>query len=101
MLTTEATTPPSEQLFFSALNREAQGIPGANLAEQTADIAQGIAVVLRLVEASRIAGENDDDRVLGAVECGNLTRFAISAAQMLSERAQRQVEWFNQYGQQA
>lgn len=76
--------------WFPALARH---YPEADFVAATHDLAQGIALVLEIVEQSDIARCNEGERpVLTVCDCAILLRHAIAAAHALHTLAWQRIE---------
>lgn len=90
---------------FSHLEQRLKDDQDAQFAAATMDIARGIGVCLEMASNSDLARETNTDAdpadedlpVLDPIDTYILTRFAISAAKLLADRAEDRITWLNEY----
>jgi len=84
--------------LFSWLKPDARYLPGAQHTENTHDAANGIAMLLEMVEASDLAAETEDGPSMAPNERATLIRLAMVTARMLRDEARQHIEWLNTHG---
>ncbi len=68
----------------------------ADFAAITKDICSGLQLCLEMIEVSNLCREDDESQpMLGICDTCTLMRFAIAATTLLSEEADREIEWVN------
>lgn len=83
---------------FSWLNKDARYLPLARLASNTHDIAQGIGLVMEMLEDCQLCNYEDRPRMLDAMQQGILSRLIIAAADNLQSEAKQAIDWLNEHG---
>lgn len=84
---------------FSWLSEDAQRIPLADLATKTLDIAQGIGLIMEMIEDVQLCEEEEDrSPMLSRGQCGVLKRMIIAAADSLQHEARHAIDWIDEYG---
>ncbi|SFI17022.1 hypothetical protein SAMN04515618_11270 [Collimonas sp. OK307] len=92
------TAARSEHQSFSLLADELRFDASAQFMALTLDLSQGIKTCLSLIHASHLAREEDDDAyppMLNVADTEGLTRMAMAAAGVLSERAGSHIDILN------
>jgi hypothetical protein len=90
---------------FSFLHPRLKHNHMAQFAESVLDITQGIAVCLEMVHSSSLArdmnehSEPDEQQqpLVDIVDTDRLLRFTSTAAALMADRAEKQIEWMNEY----
>ncbi len=100
MAATNSNSSEEPQTFkpFSWLSADAQRIPLANLATKTFDIAQGIGLIMEMIEDTQLCEDEDKTPMLDPGQCGILQRMVIATADSLQSEATRAIEWLNEHG---
>ena len=90
--------PEATHQSFSWLTEDLRMNASAQFMAITLDISLGIQTCLSLIHASDLAREQRDDAApppLNVADTESLTRMAMAAARMLSERAQGHIDVLN------
>lgn len=84
---------------FSWLTEDAQRLPLASLATKTFDLAQGIGLIMEMIEDAQLC-EDDEDRnpMLDRGQCGALQRMIVAAADSLQTEARQAMDWLDEHG---
>ena len=84
---------------FSWLSEDAQRIPLASLATKTFDIAQGIGLIMEMLEDVQLSeGEEGRGPILNRGQSGVLQRMIIASADCLQSEAHHAIDWLNEHG---
>lgn len=101
MAATNSNSSEEPQTFkpFSWLSEDAQYLPLASFAAKTFDIAQGIGLIMEMIEDTQLC-EDEEDRspMLSAGQCGVLQRMVIATADALQSEARHAMSWLDEYG---
>ncbi|WP_205203185.1 hypothetical protein [Azonexus hydrophilus] len=84
---------------FSWLSADAQYLPLASFAAKTFDIAQGISLIMEMIEDTQLC-EDEEGRspMLSGGQCGVLQRMVIATADALQSEARHAMDWLDEYG---
>lgn len=98
MAATNSNSSEEPQTFkpFSWLSADAQYLPLASFAARTFDIAQGIGLILEMIEDTQLC-EDEEGRspMLSRGQCGVLQRMVIATADALQSEARQAMDWFD------
>lgn len=83
---------------FSWLKKDAQHLPLAGLAAKTLDIAQGIGLIMEMIEDVQLCEDEERNPVLSRSQRGVLQRMVIAAADSLQSEARHAIDWLDKYG---
>ena len=84
---------------FSWLNKDARRLPLARLAANTFDIAQGIGLIMEMLEDANLCEEEEDRHpMLNPGQRGVLHRMLIATADSLQSEARHALDWLNEHG---
>jgi hypothetical protein len=101
MAATNSNSSDEPQTFkpFSWLSEDAQHLPLASFAAKTFDIAQGIGLIMEMIEDTQLCEEEEDRRpMLSGGQCGVLQRMVIATADALQSEARHAMNWLDEYG---
>lgn len=65
----------------------------AELAGTVRDVSQGVQTILELIEFDYLRGTSGERPVMSDIHAGDLSRLAIRSLMLLSEDAERRIEW--------
>ena len=84
---------------FSWLSEDAQYLPLASFAAKTFDIAQGIGLIMEMIEDTQLC-EDEEGRspMLSGGQCGVLQRMVIATADALQSEARHAMNWLDEHG---
>lgn len=84
---------------FSWLSEDAQYLPLASFAAKTFDIAQGIGLIMEMIEDTQLC-EDEEGRspMLSGAQCGVLQRMVIATADALQSEARHAMNWLDEHG---
>lgn len=101
MAATNSNSSEEPQTFkpFSWLSADAQYLPLASFAARTFDIAQGIGLIMEMIEDTQLC-EDEEGRspMLSRGQCGVLQRMVIATADALQSEARQAMDWFDAHG---
>jgi hypothetical protein len=83
---------------FSWLTEDAQRLPLASLATKTFDIAQGIGLIMEMIEDVQLCEDEDRSPMLNRGQCGVLQRMIVAAADSLQSEARHAIDWLDEHG---
>lgn len=84
---------------FSWLSKDAQYLPLASFAAKTFDIAQGIGLIMEMIEDTQLCEEEEGrSPMLSGGQCGVLQRMVIATADALQSEARHAMNWLDEYG---
>lgn len=90
---------PESLQAFSWLNSDAQRLPAANFVASTYDMARGIRLVLKMLEADFLRQEDGASQALSQDQRGTLMRFTIAAADSIQSDARQHIDRLNDQGE--
>lgn len=101
MAATNSNSSDEPQTFkpFSWLSADAQYLPLASFAAKTFDIAQGIGLIMEMIEDTQLC-EDEEGRspMLSGGQCGVLQRMVIATADALQSEARHAMNWLDEHG---
>lgn len=83
---------------FSWLDSDAQRYPLAEFVANSHDMANGLSMLLEMLEDAFLREESGDTQYFDQLQQGKLLRFAIASANSLQSEARQAMEWLNRQG---
>lgn len=90
----------SDAIFkpFSWLTEDARYLPLASFASKTFDIAQGISLIMEMIEDVQLCEDEERSPMLNKGQCGVLQRMIIASADSLQSEARHAMDWLDEHG---